>query len=133
MPALRCGSNSVAAGFVAGSDACSHIASASAAKRLFVDGQEGSPWPERKYNIVAFIEHARRVIYAASSGHLKERLPAAPKLRSEYGKYPLGSRPGGNAYILNELGVGNYQTIERPFWNAEKTVLLALIVVYFIF
>ena len=78
---------------------------------MFVAGQE-IKLTQTEYNIVAFLsEHAGRVMtYAAivraiwgdtDCGSTKKLQVNMANIRKK-----LGSRPGSNNYILNELGVG---------------------------
>ena len=80
-------------------------------RKVFVDGQEVR-LTQTEYNIVAFLsEHAGRV----STKKLQVNMANIRK--------KLGSRPGSNTYILNELGVG-YRMIEedaKPLEPAEET------------
>ena len=80
-------------------------------RKVFVDEQE-IKLTQTEYNIVAFLsEHAGRVMtYAAivraiwgdtDIGSTKKLQVNMANIRKK-----LGSRPGSNSYILNELGVG---------------------------
>ena len=86
-------------------------------RKVFVDGQEVR-LTQTEYNIVAFLsEHAGRVMtYAAivkaiwgdtDIGSTKKLQVNMANIRKK-----LGSRPGSNNYILNELGVG-YRMIDE--------------------
>ena len=97
-------------------------------RKVFVAGQE-IKLTQTEYNIVAFLsEHAGRVMtYAAivraiwgdtDCGSTKKLQVNMANIRKK-----LGSRPGSNTYILNELGVG-YRMIEedaKPLEPAEET------------
>ena len=88
-------------------------------RKVFVDGQEVR-LTQTEYNIVAFLsEHAGRVMtYAAIVRATKKLQVNMANIRKK-----LGSRPGSNTYILNELGVG-YRMIEedaKPLEPAEET------------
>lgn len=86
-------------------------------RKVFVAGQE-IKLTQTEYNIVAFLsEHAGRVMtYAAivkaiwgdtDCGSTKKLQVNMANIRKK-----LGSRPGANTYILNELGVG-YRMIDE--------------------
>ena len=86
-------------------------------RKVFVAGQE-IKLTQTEYNIVAFLsEHAGRVMtYAAivraiwgdtDCGSTKKLQVNMANIRKK-----LGSRPGSNNYILNELGVG-YRMIDE--------------------
>ena len=86
-------------------------------RKVFVSGQE-IKLTQTEYNIVAFLsEHAGRVMtYAAivraiwgdtDCGSTKKLQVNMANIRKK-----LGSRPGSNNYILNELGVG-YRMIDE--------------------
>ena len=86
-------------------------------RKVFVDEQE-IKLTQTEYNIVAFLsQHAGRVMtYAAivkaiwgdtDIGSTKKLQVNMANIRKK-----LGSRPGSNAYILNELGVG-YRMIDE--------------------
>ena len=86
-------------------------------RKVFVAGQE-IKLTQTEYNIVAFLsEHAGRVMtYAAivraiwgdtDCGRTKKLQVNMANIRKK-----LGSRPGSNNYILNELGVG-YRMIDE--------------------
>ena len=86
-------------------------------RKVFVDGQEVR-LTQTEYNIVAFLaQHAGRVMTYASIvraiwgdtdvGSTKKLQVNMANIRKK-----LGSRPGSNAYILNELGVG-YRMIDE--------------------
>ena len=92
-------------------------------RKVFVDGQEVR-LTQTEYNIVAFLsEHAGRVMtYAAivkaiwgdtDIGSTKKLQVNMANIRKK-----LGSRPGSNAYILNELGVG-YRMIDEDARSGE--------------
>ena len=97
-------------------------------RKVFVDEQE-IKLTQTEYNIVAFLsQHAGRVMtYAAivkaiwgdtDIGSTKKLQVNMANIRKK-----LGSRPGSNTYILNELGVG-YRMIEedaKPLEPAEET------------
>lgn len=97
-------------------------------RKVFVAGQE-IKLTQTEYNIVAFLsQHAGRVMtYAAivkaiwgdtDIGSTKKLQVNMANIRKK-----LGSRPGSNTYILNELGVG-YRMIEedaKPLEPAEET------------
>ena len=86
-------------------------------RKVFVAGQEVK-LTQTEYNIVAFLsEHAGRVMTYASivkaiwgdtdCGSTKKLQVNMANIRKK-----LGSRPGSNTYILNELGVG-YRMIDE--------------------
>ena len=86
-------------------------------RKVFVAGQEVK-LTQTEYNIVAFLsEHAGRVMTYASivkaiwgdtdCGSTKKLQVNMANIRKK-----LGSRPGSNNYILNELGVG-YRMIDE--------------------
>ncbi len=86
-------------------------------RKVFVDGQEVR-LTQTEYNIVAFLsQHAGRVMtYAAivkaiwgdtDCGSTKKLQVNMANIRKK-----LGSRPGSNPYILNELGVG-YRMVDE--------------------
>ena len=88
-------------------------------RKVFVDGQEVR-LTQTEYNIVAFLsQHAGRVMtYAAivraiwgdtDVGSTKKLQVNMANIRKK-----LGSRPGSNPYILNELGVGYRMIDEDP-------------------
>ena len=88
-------------------------------RKVFVEGQEVR-LTQTEYNIVAFLsQHAGRVMtYAAivraiwgdtDVGSTKKLQVNMANIRKK-----LGSRPGSNAYILNELGVGYRMIDEDP-------------------
>ena len=88
-------------------------------RKVFVDGAE-IKLTQTEYNIVAFLsEHAGRVMtYAAivraiwgdtDVGSTKKLQVNMANIRKK-----LGSRPGSNPYILNELGVGYRMIDEDP-------------------
>ena len=92
-------------------------------RKVFVDEQE-IKLTQTEYNIVAFLsEHAGRVMtYAAivraiwgdtDIGSTKKLQVNMANIRKK-----LGSRPGSNAYILNELGVG-YRMIDEDARSGE--------------
>ena len=91
----------------------------------------GSPvhLTQTEYNIVAFLsEHAGRVMtYAAIVRAIWGDTDASSTKKLQVNmaniRKKLGSRPGSNTYILNELGVG-YRMIEedaKPLEPAEET------------
>ena len=93
-------------------------------RKVFVDGQEVK-LTQTEYNIVAFLsQHAGRVMtYAAivkaiwgdtDVGSTKKLQVNMANIRKK-----LGSRPGSNAYILNELGVG-YRMIDEDARSGEN-------------
>ena len=93
-------------------------------RKVFVAGQEVK-LTQTEYNIVAFLsEHAGRVMTYASivkaiwgdtdCGSTKKLQVNMANIRKK-----LGSRPGSNSYILNELGVG-YRMIDE---DAETKAL----------
>ena len=93
-------------------------------RKVFVDGQEVK-LTQTEYNIVAFLsQHAGRVMtYAAivkaiwgdtDVGSTKKLQVNMANIRKK-----LGSRPGSNAYILNELGVG-YRMIDEDARSGES-------------
>ena len=93
-------------------------------RKVFVDGQEVK-LTQTEYNIVAFLsQHAGRVMtYAAivkaiwgdtDVGSTKKLQVNMANIRKK-----LGSRPGSNAYILNELGVG-YRMIDEDAHSGEN-------------
>ena len=97
-------------------------------RKVFVDGQEVR-LTQTEYNIVAFLsEHAGRVMtYAAIVraiwGDTDASSTKKPQVNMANIRKKLGSRPGSNTYILNELGVG-YRMIEedaKPLEPAEET------------
>ena len=84
---------------------------------------------QTEYNIVAFLsEHAGRVMtYAAIVRAIWGDTDASSTKKLQVNmaniRKKLGSRPGSNTYILNELGVG-YRMIEedaKPLEPAEET------------
>ena len=86
-------------------------------RKVFVAGQEVK-LTQTEYNIVAFLsEHAGRVMTYASivkaiwgdtdCGSTKKLQVNMANIRKK-----MGSRPGSNNYILNELGVG-YRMIDE--------------------
>ena len=88
-------------------------------RKVFVEGQEVR-LTQTEYNIVAFLsQHAGRVMtYAAivraiwgdtDVGSTKKLQVNMANIRKK-----LGSRPGSNPYILNELGVGYRMIDEEP-------------------
>ena len=88
-------------------------------RKVFVEGQEVR-LTQTEYNIVAFLsQHAGRVMtYAAivraiwgdtDVGSTKKLQVNMANIRKK-----LGSRPGSNPYILNELGVGYRMIDEDP-------------------
>ena len=88
-------------------------------RKVFVDGQE-IRLTQTEYNIVSFLsQHAGRVMtYAAivraiwgdtDCGSTKKLQVNMANIRKK-----LGSRPGSNPYILNELGVGYRMIDEDP-------------------
>lgn len=90
-------------------------------RKVYIDEQE-IRLTQTEYNIVAFLsQHAGRVMtYAAivraiwgdtDVGSTKKLQVNMANIRKK-----MGSRPGSNAYILNELGVG-YRMVEE---EAEK-------------
>ena len=92
-------------------------------RKVFVDEQE-IKLTQTEYNIVAFLsQHAGRVMtYAAivkaiwgdtDIGSTKKLQVNMANIRKK-----LGSRPGSNAYILNELGVG-YRMIDEDARSGE--------------
>ena len=92
-------------------------------RKVFVEGQEVR-LTQTEYNIVAFLsQHAGRVMtYAAivraiwgdtDVGSTKKLQVNMANIRKK-----LGSRPGSNAYILNELGVG-YRMIDEDARSGE--------------
>ena len=96
--------------------------------KVFVDGQEVR-LTQTEYNIVAFLsEHAGRVMtYAAIVRAIWGDTDASSTKKLQVNmaniRKKLGSRPGSNTYILNELGVG-YRMIEedaKPLEPAEET------------
>ena len=95
---------------------------------MFVEGQEVR-LTQTEYNIVAFLsEHAGRVMtYAAIVRAIWGDTDASSTKKLQVNmaniRKKLGSRPGSNTYILNELGVG-YRMIEedaKPLEPAEET------------
>ena len=97
-------------------------------RKVFVDGQEVR-LTQTEYNIVAFLsEHAGRVMtYAAIVRAIWGDTDASSTKKLQVNmaniRKKLGSRPGSNTYILNELGVG-YRMIEedaKPLESAEET------------
>ena len=88
-------------------------------RKVFVEGEEVR-LTQTEYNIVAFLsQHAGRVMtYAAivkaiwgdtDVGSTKKLQVNMANIRKK-----LGSRPGSNSYILNELGVGYRMVDEDP-------------------
>ena len=97
-------------------------------RKVFVDGAE-IKLTQTEYNIVAFLsEHAGRVMtYAAIVRAIWGDTDASSTKKLQVNmaniRKKLGSRPGSNTYILNELGVG-YRMIEedaKPLEPAEET------------
>ena len=97
-------------------------------RMVCVDGQEVR-LTQTEYNIVAFLsEHAGRVMtYAAIVRAIWGDTDASSTKKLQVNmaniRKKLGSRPGSNTYILNELGVG-YRMIEedaKPLEPAEET------------
>lgn len=95
-------------------------------RKVFVDGQE-IKLTQTEYNIVSFLsEHAGRVMtYAAivraiwgdmDCGSTKKLQVNMANIRKK-----LGSRPGSNTYILNELGVGYRMVDEDPSTEEQET------------
>lgn len=95
-------------------------------RKVFVDGREAK-LTQTEYNIVAFLsEHAGRVMtYAAivraiwgdmDCGSTKKLQVNMANIRKK-----LGSRPGSNPYILNELGVGYRMVDEDPSAEEQET------------
>ena len=95
-------------------------------RKVFVDGREAK-LTQTEYNIVAFLsEHAGRVMtYAAivraiwgdmDCGSTKKLQVNMANIRKK-----LGSRPGSNPYILNELGVGYRMVDEDPGAEEQET------------
>ncbi len=87
-------------------------------RKVFVDEQE-IKLTQTEYNIVAFLsQHAGRVMtYAAIVKAIwgdTDIASSTKKLQVNMAniRKKLGSRPGSNAYILNELGVG-YRMIDE--------------------
>lgn len=96
-------------------------------RKVFVDGQE-IKLTQTEYNIVSFLsEHAGRVMtYAAivraiwgdmDCGSTKKLQVNMANIRKK-----LGSRPGSNTYILNELGVGYRMVDEDPGTEEQETI-----------
>ena len=91
-------------------------------RKVFVEGQEVR-LTQTEYNIVAFLsEHAGRVMtYAAIVRAIWGDTDASSTKKLQVNmaniRKKLGSRPGSNAYILNELGVG-YRMIDED--NATR-------------
>ena len=88
-------------------------------RKVFVEGQEVR-LTQTEYNIVAFLsQHAGRVMTSAAIvraiwgdtdvGSTKKLQVNMANIRKK-----LGSRPGSNPYILNELGVGYRMIDEDP-------------------
>ena len=76
-------------------------------RKVFVEGQEVR-LTQTEYNIVAFLsQHAGRVM--TDVGSTKKLQVNMANIRKK-----LGSRPGSNPYILNELGVGYRMIDEDP-------------------
>ena len=95
-------------------------------RKVFVDDREVK-LTQTEYNIVAFLsEHAGRVMtYAAivraiwgdmDCGSTKKLQVNMANIRKK-----LGSRPGSNTYILNELGVGYRMVDEDPCDEEQET------------
>lgn len=95
-------------------------------RKVFVDGQE-IHLTQTEYNIVSFLsQHAGRVMtYAAivraiwgdtDCGSTKKLQVNMANIRKK-----LGSTPGSNPYILNELGVGYRMIDEDPETKRETT------------
>ena len=88
-------------------------------RKVFVDGQEVR-LTQTEYNIVAFLsEHAGRVMtYAAIVRAIWGDTDASSTKKLQVNmaniRKKLGSRPGSNPYILNELGVGYRMIDEDP-------------------
>ena len=118
--ALRLSRLGTAAGAVPGGEFCAQGLRINYDRRkVFVDGQEVR-LTQTEYNIVAFLsQHAGRVMtYAAivraiwgdtDVGSTKKLQVNMANIRKK-----LGSRPGSNPYILNELGVGYRMIDEEP-------------------
>ena len=96
-------------------------------RKVFVDGQEVR-LTQTEYNIVAFLsQHAGRVMTYASIvraiwgdtdiGSTKKLQVNMANIRKK-----LGSRPGSNAYILNELGVGYRMIDENPGAHSRENM-----------
>ncbi len=115
--ALRVNRYSTAGSLPTGTFTAQDLGLNSARRKVFVAGQEIKR-TRTEYNIVAFLsEHAGRVMtYAAivraiwgdtDCGSTKKLQVNMANIRKK-----LGSRPGSNNYILNELGVG-YRMIDE--------------------
>lgn len=97
-------------------------------RKVFVDRQGGAPDPDGIQYRGLFVRarRARDDLCGHRPGHLgRHGRQQHQEAAGEYGQYPqkLGSRPGSNTYILNELGVG-YRMIEedaKPLEPAEET------------
>ena len=118
--ALRLSRLGTAAGAAPGGEFCAQGLRINYDRRkVFVEGQEVR-LTQTEYNIVAFLsQHAGRVMtYAAivraiwgdtDVGSTKKLQVNMANIRKK-----LGSRPGSNPYILNELGVGYRMIDEDP-------------------
>ena len=118
--ALRLSRLGTAAGAAPGGEFCAQGLRINYDRRkVFVDGQEVR-LTQTEYNIVSFLsQHAGRVMtYAAivraiwgdtDVGSTKKLQVNMANIRKK-----LGSRPGSNPYILNELGVGYRMVDEEP-------------------
>ena len=115
--ALRVNRYSTAGSLPTGTFTAQDLEINSERRKVFVAGQE-IKLTQTEYNIVAFLsEHAGRVMtYAAivraiwgdtDCGSTKKLQVNMANIRKK-----LGSRPGSNNYILNELGVG-YRMIDE--------------------
>lgn len=115
--ALRLNRYSSAAGMPSGTFTAQDMTINYERRKVFVAGQEVK-LTQTEYNIVAFLsEHAGRVMTYASivkaiwgdtdCGSTKKLQVNMANIRKK-----MGSRPGSNNYILNELGVG-YRMIDE--------------------
>ena len=93
---------------------------------------------QTEYNIVAFLsEHAGRVMtYAAIVRAIWGDTDASSTKKLQVNmaniRKKLGSRPGSNAYILNELGVGYRMIDEDARWNLRRRQRMTLALILFV-
>ena len=93
-------------------------------RKVFVEEQEVR-LTQTEYNIVAFLsEHAGRVMtYAAIVRAIWGDTDASSTKKLQVNmaniRKKLGSRPGSNAYIMNELGVG-YRMVDEDARSGEN-------------
>ena len=88
-------------------------------RKVFVDEQE-IKLTQTEYNIVAFLsQHAGRVMtYAAIVKAIWGDTDIGSTKKLQVNMANIRSRPGSNAYILNELGVG-YRMIDEDARSGE--------------